>query len=83
MSVNNGEQVGKSVLNLEICSIKGYIFERNKADLARGKCVKGIHDFEESIFDLFVLEITCHQHVGGSLGCHTKRQRPPALEQAG
>ena len=55
----NGEQWEESVLNLQICLTKGYIFKRSKEELGGGgggEHVRGISDFEESsMFNLILL----------------------------
>ena len=59
--VNNGKKFKESVLNLQICFMRGYIFNRNIEEFSKGiKCVRDICDFEESMFDLGVLGLYFH-----------------------
>ena len=55
--MNNGEHLKESMLNLQICLAKGYILKRDKEEFGREiKCIPGTHDFEESMFDLIILD---------------------------
>ena len=62
MLVKNGQQFEESVLNIQICSTKEYIFQRDKEELGELKCVGGICEHEVSMFDLIILDciILCH-----------------------